>query len=581
MAAAGSSGRAGLGRGGRSKGHPTGGEKSGGRLGDTDSGHQLAELLKSMQGASCQGSPAQPKANGSHQPYGRSGSPEGALRGPFADARQRIADKWLPSGLHQNQGKKAAAKPKEVVRLPEGHAAAAIAKADAASGFRQKTSDQSRKGGTPKAPDFGAAAFRRILALRPALEGFTADARAASGVDDDAYRQTAERIALGAASLDTIVAEAEGYIGCDFGTSTTKAVVRWPYESGAGHAFALPVPEGWQSGGVPHLWPTAVYYDPQTKRFSPLPRPGFQCITGFKPALLEGKTLRMCAGGLMTNADAAVAFLAQYLAYAVGAVRERSPKKKISMVNFGVPVAKLLNSAVAGDFERVVKAAMGLIGKAANLTLPDVQTAFHEPHSCPIQHSFHAELSGAIAGYCSNARHRRGPHMIIDCGSATLDIASFGLGAAEWPIGIYAAQVEPLGADACARYLSVGAVEEDCRLAARFHEHEVFRSTLRKDRIGFQQQDRKFNYQVILVGGGIDSDIHNQLWRRMEEAFSFKFHRPQLDVSLERDSDSSDSRLILANGLARDPVELRKVAMPEDDERNITVLPEMITKDQV
>jgi hypothetical protein len=582
MAAKGGGGTDGFGPSGGGKGRPSGAGKHGGRIGDTDSGRQLLDLLKSMQPEPKPGPSSHPKANGGEKEVNRRECPDAASQQPYERPRGAKAKKRRPTAMQQKRSRTPQAKPKEMVRISAEQKAAAIAQADKASGFRPDDVYTSTQSTSPKVTDFGAGAFQRIKALRPALEGFAADAQAPSSVDDDTYRQTIGRIELGAASLDTIVAEAEGYIGCDFGTSTTKTVVRWPYEAGSGYAIALPVPKAWRSGGVPHLWPTTVYFDPDTKRFSPLPRPGFRCITGFKSALLDGNPLRMCASGLMTNADAAVAFLAQYLAYAVGTVRERFPDKKISMVNFGVPVAKLLDCAVANDFKRVIKAAIGLIGRSANLTLADVRMALAEPQDCPILASFHAELSGAIAGYCSSARHRHGPHMIIDCGSATLDIASFDLGEGEWPIGIYAAQVEPLGADACARYLAMGANERDCRDAARYQEAEVCGRTLRKERTGFQlQPDGKFNYQVILVGGGIDSAIHSALLKRMEEAFSFKFHRPRFDRPVKKSSDADDARLILASGLARDPFDLRSVAMPDDRPGDDWGGPDMITKGQV
>jgi hypothetical protein len=67
----------------------------------------------------------------------------------------------------------------------------------------------------------------------------------------------------------------------------------------------------------------------------------------------------------------------------------------------------------------------------------------------------------------------------------------------------------------------------------------------------------------------------------MEVAFSLKFHRPKFDTPVARDKQSDDARLILANGLARDPMDLRAVAMPEDGPRDDFGGPEMVTKDQV
>jgi hypothetical protein len=469
-----------------------------------------------------------------------------------------------------------------VVRLSRDQAAAAIAQADATSGIRPHTALHANKATTPHITELREMAFNRIKALRPALEEFVADARAPVSVDAATYRQTLARIALGAASVGDMVAEAEGFIGCDFGTSTTKTIIRWPYEAGSGHAIALPVPDGWQSGGVPHLWPTAVYFDRDHQRFSPLPRDGFRQVLGFKSALLQGNGHRMCAGGAMTNAEATVAFLAQYLAYTLGTLRELHSRRQVSTVNFGIPVAKMMANATAQEFVRVIKAAMSLIGRADQLALADVWEALANPVEGPLQATFHAELSGAIAGYVSGARHRRGSHMIIDCGSATLDIASFALGDDEWPIGIYAAQVEALGADACARYLAEGVSEVDCRRAARVQEGEVFKRTLLHARAGFQLQDGgKFAYQVILVGGGIDSDVHQPLLEKMEDAFSFKFHRPTFDTPVDREKQSDDARLILANGLARDPIDLRKVLMPYDNPPPVHEGQEMVTKDKV
>jgi hypothetical protein len=68
----------------------------------------------------------------------------------------------------------------------------------------------------------------------------------------------------------------------------------------------------------------------------------------------------------------------------------------------------------------------------------------------------------------------------------------------------------------------------------------------------------------------------------MEAAFHRPFHRPQLSLGLQFDEECEPGRLILADGLARDPIDLREVAMPRDlPPLTIYQAPEMITKDQV
>ena len=172
--------------------------------------------------------------------------------------------------------------------------------------------------------------------------------------------------------------------------------------------------------------------------------------------------------------------------------------------------------------------------------------------------------------------------MIIDCGSATLDMATFVLdGVNLRPIAIYDARVEQLGADACSAYQRRGASLDECRRASRYQEHLVYKTTRAFSAAQFDQRDGRYPYQIILVGGGIHSDVHEPLFGTMEPAFHRTFHRPQVAQGLQYDGACEAGRLILADGLARDPIEVRKVAMPGDPTPPRDCLPDMITKDQM
>ena len=190
----------------------------------------------------------------------------------------------------------------------------------------------------------------------------------------------------------------------------------------------------------------------------------------------------------------------------------------------------------------------------------------------------------AIAGYCGPTRQTcPGRHMIVDCGSATLDIASFHVGDGDRPIGIYAASVERLGADACAAYQ---AARDTAGLSKRFS----LPGTLRFQRdLGTLQiggstlsPEKRYPYQVVLIGGGIAGDVHGPLFDGMAPAFSLPFHRPAIDRHLALADGADASRLILADGLARDLINIPEISMPGD--RQFVPLPpqpETVTKDQV
>ena len=98
-----------------------------------------------------------------------------------------------------------------------------------------------------------------------------------------------------------------------------------------------------------------------------------------------------------------------------------------------------------------------------------------------------------------------------------------------------------------------------------------------------QDDRRRYPYKVVLIGGGMAGEVHAPLFDGMEPAFARPFHRPTLDPDLDSHDGVDPVRLILADGLARDPNELRAVAaMPRDrPARAGPCAPEPITKDQV
>jgi len=409
--------------------------------------------------------------------------------------------------------------------------------------------------------DMGAAAFRTIAAMRDRLDGLIASHDAPVSVTPEARSLVLRRVTLGSRKIASIINADDGhFLGYDFGTSTTKAVLRHPHNPSA-PAFAAPVPPGLTGGGQPHLWPTAIWYDPLTERFSPVPAPGWTCLHGFKSALIERRERRTCCGTPVEMIEAAAAFLAMHVAYVIGTAAEREDGLRIAGVNMGVPVAALAHARTRCSFDKAARMGLALIPEATHLTRSHLHRALDADLRPALRCTLHAELSGAIAGYCAAPRHFLGAHMIIDCGSATLDMASFFLNNSRWPLNIYDAQVQPLGADACMTYMREGATEEQCRNAARYQEFDVFRNSRGG---GFGMEEGKFPYQVILLGGGVDGGVHAPLLASMERVFRRPFQRPGLSSDLQHEPGAPAGRLILADGLARDPIDLREVAMPGD-----------------
>jgi hypothetical protein len=413
-------------------------------------------------------------------------------------------------------------------------------------------------------PDFGAAAFHKLTSLREKMDGFRADHRGPGEVPPADRDIVLRRIEAGAAAVPGIIHPEDGYfIGYDFGTSTTKVVARNP-NGGVHDAFAIDVPRSIASDGQPHLFPTAVWWDKAHDRFALTPGEGLIRLDSFKTALIEGRGHRVHKQSGLLMEIAATAFVALHLAYCIGAALEEMSDFTLDLVNVGIPVAVFEGQGSVAAFQRVLDAAMRLVGRSPDFSSGDVQNALKSTEELPIKVVTHAELSGAIAGYCSATRHWLGGHMIIDCGSATFDVVTFDLDQrTHRPIGVYGARVENLGADACSLYIRSGINAEDCRKAAQFVEHLVYVQTLENKRSLFCYDKGSYPYQIILIGGGIKSDVHAPLLETMAGAFDKPFHHPKIAQDLDYDDGCDPSRLILADGLARDPVLLREIALPK------------------
>ena len=417
-----------------------------------------------------------------------------------------------------------------------------------------------------KAFDFGEAAFHKLTPLRNSLDGFAADHRGPSAISRVDQQAITRRVKSGAERSAATVDLDDGYfLGYDFGTSTTKVVARNPYgPGGLDEAFAIHVPLSFTSGGEAHLFPTAVYWNKDLDLFSLAPEEGYLLLDSFKAALIQGRGMRMCNGSGLTMAEAATAFVAMHLAYCLGAALEEKSEFKLASINVGIPVAVFDGQSNIALFDRVFGAATRLVAEAPNLSSAQVKAAFREAEDPALPYTRHAELAGAIAGYCAATRFYIGGHMIIDCGSATLDIVTFDLNQqTHRPIGIYAACVENLGADACALFLLKGASLEECREAARFEEHLVYKQTIKAKPNLFGQDNGAYPYQIILIGGGIHSEVHKGLLEKFSAAFEKPFHRPSVASTLRRDPKCEAGRLILADGLARDPIELKDIVLPK------------------
>lgn len=360
-----------------------------------------------------------------------------------------------------------------------------------------------------------------------------------------------------------------GYIiGCDFGTSSIKLVVRQPYRTGNPIA-ARPAPNMLQSAKHPYLWQSVLWFDPDTGRFSLWPGKGV-ALEGFKAGILAGKGgTRVLPGLPVTRNEAAAAFLALQLAHCLGWYDEERPlgpggADHYLAVNIGIPVAASDDGQIYRDFRHIVSAAQCLIPHAGALTHDLVRQCYQaSSHELPSGFDLVPELTAAITGYANEPYARNGAHILIDVGASTLDIVAFNLVDRE-RVSAFAAEVGLLGA-----------------AALQAAKQEKFEDTLFQKAM-FAQYDRVFDYaqhpnvapgnfnrtlrrndvQLIAIGGGCKTEVHKEAIKRIDRTLGeLKMVNPTPPAHLT-DKKCDTSRLLLAYGLTSDIPEQLELRRP-------------------
>jgi len=397
--------------------------------------------------------------------------------------------------------------------------------------------------------------------------------------DSDAADLAANVAAGGEILLENPRPDEAGYlIGFDFGTSSSKIVIHQP---GAGDlAYAVRVPDALcaeeQGRRQQHLWRSVVWYHAESRRFSLTPRDGAVAIEGFKTGLIQATGHRMSGG--VTHAHAAVAYLALLIAFIIGQHNRHPPagfdgRSHYSRFHFGVPVACKDEPGCADQFRRVLAAAFEVAPLAADLDLETVKTAHKraiadQPVTAETPFVLFEELAGVIAGYKASPDHRRGPHVIVDVGASTLDVATFHIPDGAHKVLVYMSAVGLLGAEALRAARSVAIPDPTFRAACAQHTRHVIYTT-------YHRKDADFRYlngipkPLLFVGGGRLTDVHKELYRNYPEGLEAPLRTPNPGANLRYDSDTDFARLLLAWGLAQEELDLPQLKPPSEIEDEV------------
>ena len=382
-------------------------------------------------------------------------------------------------------------------------------------------------------------------------------------------------------------------IGLDFGTSSTKVIVRLPYESGE-PTVAVPAPVHCRSGDHPYLWQTVLWVR-GSGEFIPYPEQGArplytlkQRLLGQEPGALSIQDIPEEKG--VTYLNAATAYFAQVIRYVRGWLILNRPalfrgRRPVWFVNLGLPAASHANEPLVRVYRRTAAAALMLANSGEEMT-PETTGVFlgHPEVEKAAQFGDEAaglgiaviqEVAAAATGFAKSPNRAGGLYLMVDVGAMTLDVCIFRLsrnseGADLYPI--LTADVRPLGVESFYWFQSEGRTGdgfvEQCKrcLLAR-----ISKTKQRRDRLADCWKPGN-KLPAFLTGGGSRNDLHCNVMYQVDDYLKQNYQNDGVRLLELPAPDTIDfpepladmGRMAVAWGLSYPPTDIGEIRLESD-----------------
>lgn len=350
---------------------------------------------------------------------------------------------------------------------------------------------------------------------------------------DSGHQETFEEI-LRVGSRSTDFGKGEELfvtIGIDFGTSSSKVIARFPYESG-GPTFAIPAPQHCRSDGHPYLWQTVLWVR-ENGDFVAWPEPGAPVLHSLKQGIMDGRHDNVIethdVNDLdISRADSVVAYLTYVIRYARGwllanrsdAFLNRTP---IWFENVGLPAASLNKVELVEAFRTIVAAARLLAdsGRPINssktkfyLESEDASNAGVSPEAAEaLGLAIIPETAAEASGFFQSGGATKGTFFMVDVGAMTMDVCTFGFRDNSYQL--FTAMVKPLGVESMHWFIDAGKSEESFRDQCERCVRRVIWDAKNEyiPQVECWKPGREL--PVFLVGGGAKNELHLQITKAL------------------------------------------------------------------
>ena len=339
-------------------------------------------------------------------------------------------------------------------------------------------------------------------------------------------RAAFERIvSTGTASKETAGLPLLVIVGLDFGTSSTKVIVRLVSEAGE-PTIAIPAPAQCRSDNHPYLW-KAVLWVRENGEFICYPEMDAGLLRTLKQNVIWHDTNSLADD--VTQAEPTVAYLAYVIRYVKGWLHCNRANllrgRRVNwFVNIGLPAADYDNRRLVNGYRRTAAAALVLADSAQIVSIEAARTFWQDERvkDAAMSHKSAEELGIAIVPevaaaatpFAKSTGSVPGLYLLVDVGAMTLDACMFRLfqkTIGENRYSLWSADVRPVGVESFYWFRAQGRTEEEFRKQCERCLHNVVwyvKHRLYPKAEVFQPGN---DLPVFLTGGGSLNDLHRRI----------------------------------------------------------------------
>ena len=222
----------------------------------------------------------------------------------------------------------------------------------------------------------------------------------------------------------------EAFIGFDFGTTSSKIIINFPYDKDdlGFNYIVFPVLEPFRCDADPFLWKTIIYYNEISDEYSLYPEEGYEEINDIKTNLIDNPNnlIKEIGQTKILSVHASVAYIALLIKLVKGYCYKNIPENHIKWnLNLGMPAETLDDKKLKTLYENIAYISLQI--NEFPITHAQINNLIKNSYLSKARLLENIwitpEIIAAIEGIKKSTMLESEEYLIVDIGGSTLDFS--------------------------------------------------------------------------------------------------------------------------------------------------------------